>query len=128
MNKTWMTKFAGITDIVVGGLGTVCSLYSLMYTLVIHGGREWSYEEPITLMFAIPLLVFGILAMVGGVYALKRARWGWALTGTIATFLLLFPLGVAGMVLEIPIPLSYLVVLPGIAAIVFTIITRNTFQ
>ena len=34
--------------------------------------------------------LFGIVSLVGGVYALKRRRWGLALVGAIATFPLAF--------------------------------------
>ncbi len=42
-------------------------------------GFEWlSYV-------GIGLVVLGIISMIGGVYAMKRRRWGLALTGSICT-------------------------------------------
>jgi len=54
------------------------------------------------------LAVVWLLAIVGGVYALKRARRGWALTGSIVALFPSWPL--------------------GIAAIVFTILAKNEFE
>lgn len=47
----------------------------------------------------IPLLAITALAVVGGVFALLRRRWGWALAGAIATILPFDLLGVAATVL-----------------------------
>jgi hypothetical protein len=50
----------------------------------------------------------GILAIVGGIYALQRKIWGLALAGSIAAF---FP--------------SWIL---GIAAIVLTALSKNEFE
>ena len=59
-------------------------------------------------IMAIPTLIADILATVGGIYALKREKWGWALTSSIATLFALWPF--------------------GIAAIVFTVMAKNEFE
>ncbi len=56
----------------------------------------------------IPLAILGILAMVGGIYALQGKNWPLALAGSIAAAL----------------PLSVV----GIAAFIVTVLTRNEFE
>lgn len=55
------------------------------------------------------LPVLGVLAVVGGIHALQRKKWGWALTGSIAALL----------------PICVLV---GIAAIILTAQSKNEFE
>ena len=38
----------------------------------------------ILLVFTLPLLCIAILALLGGIYALKRRKWGLAFAGSIA--------------------------------------------
>ena len=109
MEKTWKPITAGILDIVAGGFTVLASI-----GLIVGGGVTGVVPDvpdfvPALLMgMAIPFLIVGILAIVGGVYALKRKKWGWALTGSI---LALFPWWVL-----------------GVAAIVITILAKNEFE
>lgn len=54
-----------------------------------------------SIIFGVPMMsiVIGVLAVVGGIFALRRKRWKWALTGTIAAALSLLPLGIAAVIL-----------------------------
>jgi hypothetical protein len=65
---------------------------------------------PILTALAIPLAILAILAIVGGVYALRRKVWGLALAGSIAS---LFA--------------PYFLLL-AIAAIVFTALSKKEFE
>ena len=109
MEKTWKPTTAGILDIVAGGFTVLASI-----GLIVGGGVTGVVPDvpdfvPVLLMsLAVPFLIVGILAIVGGVYALKRKKWGWALTGSI---LALFPWWVL-----------------GVAAIVITILAKNEFE
>jgi hypothetical protein len=53
----------------------------------------------------IVIIVFSILEIVfpiiGGVFALQRRRWGWALAGSIIAIFGMLPLGIASTVLVI---------------------------
>jgi hypothetical protein len=51
------------------------------------------------LIFALVYIAIGVLAIVGGVFAIRRVRWGWALSGAISSSMSFFPLGVAAIVL-----------------------------
>ena len=54
-----------------------------------------------SIIFGVPLMsiVVGVLAIAGGIFAIRRKRWKWALAGAIAGALSLLPLGIAAIVL-----------------------------
>ena len=53
----------------------------------------------ILLIIIIPLAILPVLALVGGIYAIQRKKWGLALAGSIAAFLPFSLLGIASVVL-----------------------------
>jgi hypothetical protein len=57
------------------------------------------YLVPIFTALALPFAIVGILAIVGGIYALRRKIWGLALAGSIAAFFPSWLLGIAAIVL-----------------------------
>ena len=94
MQKTWKPTVAGVLNVVAGVLGLVGGLVLVIFGSA--GGVFLNYFGvgvlqwiPITFLLAtgIPLLILGILALVGGIYALRRKVWGLALAGSIATVL-----------------------------------------
>ncbi|OGN95187.1 MAG: hypothetical protein A2Z75_02255 [Chloroflexi bacterium RBG_13_50_10] len=108
-NKTWMPMVAGILDIIAGSFGLICSLLFISIGCVIRFVPNIPpYLFPIFTALALPFAIAGILAIVGGIYALQRKIWGLALAGSIAAF----------------IP-SWIL---GIAAIVFTALSKNEFE
>jgi len=54
-----------------------------------------------SIIFGVPLMsvIIGILALAGGVLAIRRKRWKWALAGAIAGALSFISLGIAAVVL-----------------------------
>jgi len=116
MEKTWMPKVAGILDIVAGALSFVGITLALAGILVLGamGGTDIPTGMPtnliliIVVVMAIFAIIADILAIVGGTFALRRKKWGLALTGSIAAFFASWPL--------------------GIAAIVFTVLSKKEFE
>jgi hypothetical protein len=107
--KTWMPTTVGILDIVSGGFGLICALMFISVGSVMRFVPDIpTYLFPIFTALAVPFAIVGILAIVGGIYALQRKIWGLALAGSIAAF---FP--------------SWIL---GIAAIVFTALSKNEFE
>lgn len=47
----------------------------------------------------VGMALIGVLAIVGGVFALKVKHWGWALAGAIAATIVFFPCGIAAVIL-----------------------------
>ena len=54
-----------------------------------------------SIIFGVPMIsvVVGVLALVGGVLAMTRKRWGWSMGGAVAGTMSFLPLGVAAMAL-----------------------------
>jgi hypothetical protein len=114
--KTWMPTTAGILDIVAGSFVLLGGIIMLVFGTV--GSSIMPYFAPqvpptmavvIFSSIAVPVILIGILAIIGGVYALKRRIWGLALAGSIAAFF------TPSWVL-------------GVAAIVFTALSKNEFE
>ncbi|MFC2050175.1 hypothetical protein ACFLTN_03240 [Chloroflexota bacterium] len=118
MKKTWMPTVAGILDIVAGSLGLILGLLVVlgfaMFAIVSSNDTTCMQQFPMVLpavvliTMAILALIVSTLAIVGGIYALRRKIWGLALAGSIAAFFGSWPL--------------------GIAAIVFTALSKNEFE
>ena len=102
---------AGILDIVAGVFGFVGAVPLLVLGL---GGAAvlTSVPDPdanrvafLPLALFLPLAVLGLLAglvaVVGGVSALNRGRWGLAVAGAIAAVFGFFPIGVAAVIFTI---------------------------
>ena len=113
-NKTWMPMVAGILDIVVGCLGLLVSLVFVFIGAVARYIPDLSTEPgmqylfPIFAVLGLPFAILGILAIVGGIFALRRKIWGLALAGSIAAF---FPCWILGL-----------------PAIVFTALSKKEFE
>jgi len=108
-NKTWMPTTAGILDIIAGSLGLILALIFIFIAGVMRFVPDIPpYLFPIFTALALPFALAGILAIVGGIYALQRKIWGLALAGSIAAF---FP--------------SWIL---GLTAIVLTALSKNEFE
>ena len=83
MEKTWKPTTAGILAIIAGVLELIIGLLFATGVAVFGGifGMGW-----LSVIFA-PLIIFGIIAIVGGVYALMRRVWGLALAGSICALI-----------------------------------------
>ena len=107
MEKTWMPKAAGILDIVAGALSFIGLTFAFFGILVLGAmeGGNMPAETPANLILTVIVIlaIFAIiadaLAIVGGIFALQRKKWGLALAGSIAAFLASWPLGIAAIVL-----------------------------
>lgn len=108
-NKTWMPMVAGILDIVAGSLGVILAIALIFVGVLMRFVPDIPpYLFPIFTALSFPFAIVGILAIVGGIYALRRKIWGLALAGSIAAF---FP--------------SWIL---GLPAIVFTVLSKNEFE
>jgi hypothetical protein len=100
MKKPWMPVVAGILDIVSGAFGVAMGLFMALH---LYSARTIQAAPRFTpnpggtlpqmphiffpgmgLAMGIALIVLGVLAIVGGIYALKVKAWGLALAGAIA--------------------------------------------
>jgi len=79
MSKTWKPTTGGILAIITGVLqvifGTVFATAAGIVGAIV--GLGWLSA------IGAPLIVLGIIAIIGGIYALRRRVWGLALAGSI---------------------------------------------
>ena len=78
MEKTWKPTTAGVLAIIAGSLQVICGL-----VIAAVGGIGWFFGILWFSAIGAPLIVFGIIAIVGGIYALRRRIWVLALVGSI---------------------------------------------
>lgn len=91
MEQTWKPTTAGILSIIAGAFQVVIGM-----GLAIAGGIAGIFTGMAWLgATGVPLTVIGVVAIVGGAYALKRRVWGLALAGAICA--LFGPWGVLGI-------------------------------
>ena len=125
MNKTWKPKVAGIMGIIVGGLQVLYTILTLLG--VILEGRLSFLGGILPIMMAL----FAFFAIAGGINHLQRTRWPLAMTGSIAVFFcfaqFLFPRLISWSWSEI-YWIEVVLLLPGIAAIVLTILSKKEFR
>jgi hypothetical protein len=79
MEKTWKPTVAGILTIIAGALQVI---FGMVFAIGVGFGAGFIGMGWLSVIFA-PLIIFGIIAIVGGIYALQRKIWGLALAGAI---------------------------------------------
>jgi hypothetical protein len=105
--KTPMPIIAGILSIVAGSIeiigfgvfliGSAVSGWNSVDVLDWIPGLNIGFGIGLTL--ELGSLLVGGLAVAGGIMAVQRKQWGWALAGAIGAVLSTFVLGVAALVL-----------------------------
>lgn len=104
-----MPKTAGILNIVAGALSLIALFLLGMGIMFFSIAETPNTPMPIgpseiMIIFwviAVPKIILSILAIIGGIYALKKRVWGLALAGSIAAILSAFILGVASIIFTI---------------------------
>ena len=102
MERTWKPTTAGILTIIAGSLGLLIGIGFAVGLGIIGFIIEMIPGVPgigLLSFIAIPRIILSIVAIVGGIYALRRKLWGLALAGTICA--LLFTLPLLGWILAI---------------------------
>ena len=111
LKRTWKPIWAGILNI-ISGATSVFSVIGLVTAIVADEIRQsildscppeyLSSVEPLIPTILIILLLLAsiqtVLPIIGGVLALQRVKWGWALAGSIIAIIAMFPLGVASTI------------------------------
>jgi len=100
MEKTSKPTVAGILDIISGALGLISAICLFIGIGVVGSQPDVpGFVLGILWGMSFPTAIVGILALVGGIYAVQRKKWGWALTGSIAAILIFLPLGIVATIL-----------------------------
>ena len=112
MERTWKVTTAGILTIIAGCLGiTVGALLTLVAVPLGLGGAIAGILDEAGIwggllgglagmlgMIGASIIGVGIVAIIGGIYALKRRIWGFALAGAILATMCSTPLGVLAII------------------------------
>ena len=111
MERTWAPTVAGILDIVAGIMSLIGGVVlAILGTVAHHALQQYVYCEDVyipcspAVLFsglALMLIVFGLLSLAGGIFAIQRRNWVWALVGSIAAIFCFFPLGIAAVILTV---------------------------
>ena len=100
--KTNKPMIGGILTIISGILA---SLGAINYAVGLSdaGGISKGDIPPFvpSIIFGVPILsiIVGILALIGGVLAMRRRKWQWSLAGSIAAALSFILLGIPAVIL-----------------------------
>ena len=114
-SRQWMPPVGGALNIMSGVSGLIIGLPAGIFAIVFqttHPVFKIENQDAMPLIIAIcwvscaVTLIPGIISIVGGVFAIKRKSWGWALAGSICS----------------------LPSVPGIFALVFIIMGRKEFS
>jgi hypothetical protein len=105
MENRWMATTTGILCIVAGALSLLGWIMVVMgitlfgaFTQIMPHIDIPRWLPVVMGIIAVPGVLIDILAIVGGVFALRRQNWGVALAGSIAAVFCSFFLGVAALV------------------------------
>lgn len=90
MEKTWKPTAAGVCCIISGVVDVIFGLMNLSMGSF-AGGLFMGWFAS----FGVPFIVLGAIAIIGGIFALKRTRWVLALVGAICA---LFGLGILAII------------------------------
>ena len=96
--RTAKPVVAGIINIVIGA-GALLALSVFGIIILVVGSLTVPILGFLVASLAAPLVAVSLLALVGGIYAVQRKMWGWALAGSIATALMSNIVGVVSIVL-----------------------------
>lgn len=109
MQKTSRPQTAGILSVISGAIGLLVSavnfvhilLLSVNGTLADHNFVVFGHTIAHSIYVSLVLSIFisGIIALVGGICAIRRKIWGMALAGSIASMYLLTVVGLVSVIL-----------------------------
>lgn len=108
MDRSWIPTAAGVLDLLAGTLALVGFAALCFVNFVLHAAPDIDPDDfgivvaqSLFAAMAMAVLLLAVLSLVGGAFALKRQRWGWALAGSIAAALVCAPLGVPAIILTV---------------------------
>jgi hypothetical protein len=115
MKKTEKPQAGGILSIIAGVFGLLGSFGILIAIISLAGTGHWIHDmdyyywesvsaTPILWSIGIPMFFCGIMAVIGGIFAVQRKQWGLALAGSIAAF---FPAWILGLLAVIFVAISH---------------------
>ena len=121
VQRTWKPTTAGILNIVVGAINTLGLIFFIIAIISFYSMNIRQFlppdfvpppgVSPILIIILIFVIISAAFPVIGGVFALQRRKWGWALAGCIIAII---PLGAIN-------PL-------GIASTIFVALSKDEFE
>ena len=90
MQRRWKSMTAGILTLIGG-------IFGIAVGGVVVAGGAWAVI-PMMEEIGAGLIALGVVALIGGIFALKRRIWGLSLAGAICALFPLVPLGVLAII------------------------------
>ena len=106
----WMPLTAGILELIIGIPGLIVGLIA-----VAVGSFLTFFVAGLGGLIGAPIVVLSIVAIIGGVFAIRKRVWGLALAGAICGFI-------------VGLPLVAPAILLGIPAIIFVALGKRQFE
>jgi hypothetical protein len=95
MERTWKPTTAGILTIIGGIFGIAGgAILTILGAEFMAGIPGWDLVAGIGAGF----FVIGIIALIAGIFTLRRRHWGFALAGAILALFPIIPLGVLAII------------------------------
>jgi uncharacterized membrane protein YiaA len=100
MDRKWMIKTSAILTL-ISGCTLVAGISIFMIGLFIYAIDEELPEITIWLMVVVTGICYvaSLIEIIGGICAIFRRSWGWALAGSIVAAMFNWPLGLAALIL-----------------------------
>ena len=98
MEKTWKPTAAGVLCIVSGACGLLVTIGMIIAAGIIGfsslPGMDAvpGYVPALATGLGVPFAIVSVVSLVGGIFALQRRNWGFALAGSISSILSSIPL------------------------------------
>ena len=109
-SNKWMPTAGGIISIIAGALGFIGSVICAVIAIIINNWYQIDpygyFDDPDVVPIVVSILwisaaitlALSIVPIIGGVFALQRKSWGWALAGAICAALSSNVIGVIAIV------------------------------
>jgi len=108
-NNKWMPTAGGVINMVAAGLNLVSAIslgvcaviFQFMAndpTFYVEDQEVFAIFVPFFWVLAFFIFALGIPALIGGIFAMQRKRWGWAMAGSICAVLSNTILGVIALI------------------------------
>jgi hypothetical protein len=116
MDRAWMPTVGGILSIIAGALSLIGALLvGIFLSIAIispdwYGSTDMTFPSVWVWIVILPYLIICIVAIVGGIYAIRKRAWGLALAGGICAILTIWAWWI------------------GVAAVVFIALSRSMFD
>jgi hypothetical protein len=106
VQETWKPTTAGILNIIAGAINALAAMGLLIAIIAVGNVNIMRFLPPEEAPFIMPILtplliallvltvIEAVFPIIGGIFALQRRRWGWALAGSVIAILRILPLGI----------------------------------